>query len=148
MTCKCRASVKLLFLYCTPWFSGLEIFRSYDAFDSFIPVVLVLAEVLWGESRQWMKQREDLRGVGKIKINWTCSHSKGSFHTHSSSWFLWLGENKDPTSHKSGLLWICFMIFWCWQIIVFYFKEDWFLKCVAKTDTGTDWAQGEEGSRE
>ena len=55
--------------------------------------------------------------------------------------FLWLGENKDPTSHKSGLLWICFMIFWCWQIIVFYFKEDWFLKCVANTDTGTDSVQ-------
>ena len=61
--------------------------------------------------------------------------------------FLWLGENKDPRSHKSGLLWIYCMIFRCWQIIVFYFK-DWFLKYVANTDTGTDWAQEEKGATE
>ena len=61
--------------------------------------------------------------------------------------FLWLGENKDPRSHKSGLLWIYCMIFRCWQIIVFYFK-DWFLIYVANTDTGTDWAQEEKGATE
>lgn len=60
-----------------------------DAFDSFIPVVLGLAGVLWRQSGNKCSRAEDLRGVGKVKVNWRpCPPSKGSFHTSAPAEFF------------------------------------------------------------